>query len=967
MKYVVAIASLLLASVHAPALAQITSAPDGTNTGINPAGNTFNITGGTQAGSNLFHSFQRFGLNTGQIANFLSNPAIANILGRVTGGDASIINGQIQVTGSNANLFLMNPAGIVFGANASLNVPGSFTATTANAIGIGNNWFNAVGTNNYAALVGTPNSFAFTGLQPGAIINAGNLAVGTGQSLTLLGGTVINTGTLTAPGGTITIAAVAGEKLVRVTQDGSLLSLDLPVETQAVLNPATATPLSLPALLTGSNLSTATGVSVDANGVVRLTGFNTAIPPEAGSAIVSNQVNVAGMIGGKVAVLGQKVGLVGATIDASGTNGGGTVLVGGDYQGKGTVSNAQQTYVSPDSVIRVDAVQTGNGGRAIIWANSSTRYYGNISARGGSQSGNGGFVEVSGKQNLTFDGGVNVQAAAGAAGRLLLDPNSVVIGVNGADNNQLDGDRQILAGDPGGTFFISADRIVQALSTGDVAIAATTNIDINSDINASGNLVPSNLTFTAPQINLNASVTTARGTITFAGAVQVGNSPNTRVSTNGGTGDITFTNAIDNAGFTPYPLTLNAGGNISIQGNIGSTSELGAITMTAGGNIIAQTTTGIPTDISTRGSGLNGNVPPAPVELIAGENIVVGNIDTGGFGNASYVRLASGGNIQVNTIDTGAGGIDITAGGSFRAVGSLTNGFAGGGGILNDPALIDYLVGQGFDRTQLLSAGVRIPSANLWLSLISRPSGVPAGQLKSPIIIRYGDQKETLIDRTYNIDGVASRFTILGDSQQPFRMGPVFNGNIQFVPFSAADQLAAYNPVTNNFAFTFNTSRALIYGTSEFPTNASGLAAGVATGEGIDASLYGAFQNRVFDPVLKPNPVIDNPEISNSSSVTATATGLQTTGSQAGDAGQVIQRRVDDQAQNACNLSTTIASSITPETRSPGTPSNPCGSAKDDAQILKILGEDAKPNQSSYFIHPSVELAVLQLVEPRSR
>ncbi|MBM0743472.1 filamentous hemagglutinin N-terminal domain-containing protein [Phormidium sp. CLA17] len=955
MKYVAAIASLLLAASHTPALAQITSAPDGANTGVNQAGNTFNIMGGTQAGSNLFHSLQQFGLNAGQIANFLSNPAISNILGRVTGGDASIINGQIQVTGSNANLYLMNPAGVVFGANASLNVPGSFTATTANGIGIGGNWFNAVGNNDYAALVGTPNSFAFLGTQPGAIVNAGNLAVGTGQSLTLLGGTVINTGTLTAPDGTITIAAVPGEKLVRVTQDGSLLSLDLPVATKAVLNPTTLTPLSLPALLTGSNLGNATGVSVDANGVVRLTSSNTAIPSQAGTAIAGNQLNAAGVAGGTVAILGQKVGLVGATIDASGTNGGGTVLIGGDYQGKGTVLNAQHTYVSPDSVIRVDAVQTGNGGRAIVWADDTTQFYGTISARGGLQSGNGGFVEVSGKQNLTFDGGVNVQAPTGVAGQLLLDPASVVTGANGAANNQLDGDREILASDPGGTFFISADRIVQALSTGNVAIAATTNIDINTEINASGNLIPSILTFTAPEINLGASVTTARGNIIFDGAVRVTSSPSIVVSTNGGTGDITFTSTIDNLGLTPYPLTLNAGGNIIIQGNIGSTSAPGAITITAGGNIIAQNTTGIPTDISTSRTFLPISAVPAPVELVAGGNIVVGNIDTDGFGNSSYVRLVSGGDIQLNTIDTGAGGIDITAGGSFRAVGSLTEGFGGGDGIINDPALIDYLVGQGFDRTQLLNAtpdgfpltspGVRIFGGNLLLSLISRPSDVPAGQLKSPIVIRYGDQKETLVDRTYNIDGFVSRFTILGGSQQPFRMGPVFDENLQFIP-SSAYPLSAYNPVTNNFAFTFNTSRALIYGTNEFPANASGLAAGVATGEGTDSSLYGAFQNRVFDPVPKPvDPVINNPdatnitnsETPNTQSSTATATRVQT-----GDTGQVIQRRVDDQAQNACQPATTIASSTPSETRSLNTSGNPCTTANDEAQILKILGEDSE-------------------------
>jgi hypothetical protein len=99
--------------------------------------------------------------------------------------------------------------------------------------------------------------------QPGAIVNAGNLAVGTGQSLTLLGGTVINTGTLTAPEGEVTIAAISGEKLVRLTPTGSLLSLDLPVETKAAINPQPFNPLTLPELLTGGNLSGATGVTVE--------------------------------------------------------------------------------------------------------------------------------------------------------------------------------------------------------------------------------------------------------------------------------------------------------------------------------------------------------------------------------------------------------------------------------------------------------------------------------------------------------------------------------------------------------------------------------------------------------------------------------------------------------------------------------------------------------------------------------
>ncbi|MEA5468942.1 CHAT domain-containing protein [Spirulina sp. 06S082] len=217
-----------------------------TETIINHEGNTYNIQGGIQAGANLFHSFRELGLNTNEIANFRSNPQIDNILGRVTGGNPSIINGLIQVTGGNSNLYLMNPAGIVFGGNASLNVPGSFLATTADKIGFDGGWFNAVGDNNYENLVGTPNQFTFLSEQPGTIINAGNLAVPSGQNIALIGGTVINTGTIAAPGGNITLAAVPGTNLVRLSQKGMLLSIELP---EAEISQG-ITPLSLPELLT---------------------------------------------------------------------------------------------------------------------------------------------------------------------------------------------------------------------------------------------------------------------------------------------------------------------------------------------------------------------------------------------------------------------------------------------------------------------------------------------------------------------------------------------------------------------------------------------------------------------------------------------------------------------------------------------------------------------------------------------
>jgi filamentous hemagglutinin family protein len=244
--------TILGINAHNPVIAQtITPATDGTNTIVNQTGNQINITGGTLSGNNtnLFHSFQTFGLDANQIANFLSNPNIQNILGRVVGGDPSVINGLIRVTGGNSNLYLLNPAGIIFGSNSSLNVPSSFTATTANSISIGNDWFHVFGNNNYQNLIGTPTNFKFDANQPGSIINLGNLTVG--QDLNLLAGSVISTGTLTANNGNITVASVPGEKLIRISQTGNLLSLEIPAEVAQTVNIDIPT---LAQLLTGAGL-----------------------------------------------------------------------------------------------------------------------------------------------------------------------------------------------------------------------------------------------------------------------------------------------------------------------------------------------------------------------------------------------------------------------------------------------------------------------------------------------------------------------------------------------------------------------------------------------------------------------------------------------------------------------------------------------------------------------------------------
>ena len=185
-------------------------------------------------GTNLFHSFGDFKVPTNNIANFLNDSGLptSNILGRVTGGNPSIIFGTIQTTGfGNANLFLMNPSGFLFGPNATVNVGGMVAFTSADYLRLANGvLFNAIPNATADALLSAAPvaAFGFLGSNPGAItVQGSQLSVPPGQSISLVGGNITlqsgvpDDGTTAQPAG---LSALGGQvNLASIASPGEIL------------------------------------------------------------------------------------------------------------------------------------------------------------------------------------------------------------------------------------------------------------------------------------------------------------------------------------------------------------------------------------------------------------------------------------------------------------------------------------------------------------------------------------------------------------------------------------------------------------------------------------------------------------------------------------------------------------------------------------------------------------------------
>ncbi|MBD1920027.1 CHAT domain-containing protein, partial [Microcoleus sp. FACHB-831] len=508
-------------------------------------------------------------------------------------------------------------------------------------------------------------------------------------------------GQITAPGGQITIAGVETQNLVRISAPGNVLNLEIqPIATSTTApNNWTSAIASLPQLLTGSgDIGNATKMKVTPDGNVVLSGSGLSVPKGDGIAIASGTIDAShttpGKTGGSVGVVGEKVAIDAAAISATGSIGGGTILIGGEYQGKGTVPTASRTYVSKDSALVADAVASGNGGKVIVWADEVTGFYGNISAKGGNGAGDGGFVEVSGKDKLAFHGQVDTSAANGKLGTLLLDPKNVtIVATGGADDNQLDANIPnpnnlpglILSGDGGAVDFTLSKPKVES-QAGNVVIEATNDITIAPGVSLNfggpGGSSLSSIEFKADadgdfagsfSMDTTQSIVTDASPVKISGASVTVGSINTgfyggvgaAITLNATNGNITAGNlssSSTNSGAKGGDITLSATGNIT-AGNLNSFSATtndsngangGAIALNAANGII---TTGAINSYSSASNNSSGN--GGAIALSAKNGITIqGNLNSRAEG---YGFAGSGGEIKLITSNGSITAGDLTS------------------------------------------------------------------------------------------------------------------------------------------------------------------------------------------------------------------------------------------------------------------------------------------------------------------
>ncbi|MEM7167084.1 MAG: filamentous hemagglutinin N-terminal domain-containing protein, partial [Planctomycetota bacterium] len=652
-----------------------------------------------QASNNAIIEYGSFNVGRPETVQFIQPSDTARVLNRIVGPGASIIDGTIL---ANGHVYFANPAGIFFGGSAVVDVAGLHAA----AGNITNQDF-------------LNNIDRYFDVQ-GSVINDGLISA---DAVHLIGQNVSNRGSIFSDGGLVVMTA--GDDVLIGERDGHLrVVVSGGQGATGVENSGTIEADGGQVLFGAGDLySTAihqTG-TVRANDI-QLQGGLEGIVSVSGTLDASS--SDLGALGGRVQILGNKIALLGATIDASGDAGGGVVLVGGDLYGRGALRNADAVFVDSNSSIFADAYTMGDGGQVVLWADGVTRAYGHISATGGAEGGDGGFVETSGKRFLDVVNAPDLSAPAGHGGTWLLDPEDVLIQ---AATGTLDGltpnftanqatstvSATVIneALDSGTSVIISTDRpagsdfghITQDASAaivksagGDATITfnAAGNITLNGGISSTAgelNVVlvandaaqsAHDLNLAAGNVDINAGITTNGGDFTSSGVLF----DNTGGAINLGAGNFT----INHTGNAPLAAAITAGNvDIDVNGNVllsqridasgtvsidhdGSGTISGAGEIVAGGAVtFGATRTGALTlggdvtttddDITfTRGVTLSSDVVIDTTGLTAGDILFSSTLALGG--REAQIDAGAVGNITFGGAISGGGDLNLVDG-----------------------------------------------------------------------------------------------------------------------------------------------------------------------------------------------------------------------------------------------------------------------------------------------------------------
>ncbi|MFN4884030.1 MAG: filamentous hemagglutinin N-terminal domain-containing protein, partial [Burkholderiales bacterium] len=418
----------------------------------------------TQSSPKMIVDWASFNVGAGSTVTFVQPGSSSVALNRVTGPDPSTIQGSIR---ANGQVFLVNPNGVYFTPGSQISV-GALVAST---LKISNEDFNS-------------GRYRFEGNSTAQLINEGSItATGDGTNsgaAYFIAARVINRGSIDAPHGKVGLAS--GRKVMLDIGAPVPLQIDesaidglieqsgiIKADGGQIMITSKAASALHASVINQTGTLQATSLGIGQNGEIILSAGENGTANISGTLNVSSPDNQAG----RVEVTAQKITIKdGARIDATGQTGGGTVLIGGDWQGSGATQQAKTVSVEPDVEIDASAKSLGDGGKVVVWSDirdpeSITSVSGSLKSEGGSIQGNGGMIETSGHA-LQVDGvRISTQAPNGKTGLWLLDPYDVTINSTGTTGNA---GSQPNFNASGNSSTVSISDLESALSTSAVTV-----------------------------------------------------------------------------------------------------------------------------------------------------------------------------------------------------------------------------------------------------------------------------------------------------------------------------------------------------------------------------------------------------------------------------------------------------------------------------------------------------------------